>query len=106
MARHDRIVTGVIGVIGGQREQSATRNKLLSVARGRQSRLMSLVEAVTNVVVGYGAAVATQLLVFPMFGLRASLRDNIGIAAVFTMVSLGRSYGVRRAFEWWHAGRN
>ena len=36
----------------------------------RQSRLMSLVEAVANVVVGYGVAVVTQLLVFPLFGLR------------------------------------
>jgi len=34
-----------------------------------QSRLMSLVEAVTNVVVGYGVVVETQPLVFPMFGL-------------------------------------
>ncbi len=31
----------------------------------RQSRTMSLVEAVTNVVVGYGLAVITQMLVFP-----------------------------------------
>ena len=39
----------------------------------RQSRLMSLVEAVANVVVGYGVAVATQLLVFPLFGLQTTL---------------------------------
>ena len=30
---------------------------------------MSLSEAIANVVVGYGVAVATQLLVFPLFGL-------------------------------------
>ena len=34
-----------------------------------QSRFMSLVESVSNIVVGYGLAVLTQLLVFPMFGL-------------------------------------
>ena len=34
----------------------------------RQSRLMSLVEAVTNVAVGYAVEVATQILVFPLFG--------------------------------------
>ena len=33
----------------------------------RQSRLMSLVEAVANVVVGFGVAVGTQILVFPLF---------------------------------------
>jgi hypothetical protein len=33
-----------------------------------QSRRMSLVEAIANVVVGYGLAVLTQILVFPLFG--------------------------------------
>ena len=37
----------------------------------KQSRLMSLVEAVTNVAVGYGLAVVTQIIVFPWFGLEA-----------------------------------
>ncbi|WP_424894932.1 DUF7220 family protein [Tepidimonas sp. HKU79] len=36
----------------------------------KQSRWMSLLEAVTNVLVGYGAAVATQWAVFPLFGPR------------------------------------
>ena len=39
----------------------------------RQSRLMSLVEAMANVAVGYGVAVATQLLVFPAFGVATTL---------------------------------
>ena len=39
----------------------------------RQSRLMSLVEAVANVVVGYAVAVVAQIVVFPMFGLAVSL---------------------------------
>ena len=65
----------------------------------RQSRLMSLLEALTNVVVGYGVAVGTQLLVFPLFGLEATLRQSLGIGAVFTLVSLVRGYLLRRAFE-------
>jgi hypothetical protein len=39
----------------------------------KQSRIMSLVEAATNVVVGYGLAIATQIVVFPWFGLQADL---------------------------------
>ena len=35
----------------------------------RQSRVMSLVEAVANVVVGYGVAVGVQIILFPVFGL-------------------------------------
>lgn len=65
----------------------------------RQSRLMSLVEAAANVVVGYGVAVATQLLVFPLFGLEATFGQNLAIGAVFTAVSLARSYVLRRVFE-------
>ena len=42
----------------------------------RQSWLMSLVEAVTNVAVGYSVAVVTQLLVFPMFGLATTRRTS------------------------------
>ncbi len=64
-----------------------------------QSRTMSLVEAVTNVLIGYGVAVATQILVFPLFGFAASLQDNLAIGLVFTAVSLVRSYALRRIFE-------
>jgi len=38
--------------------------------------------------------------VFPVFGLQASLADNLLIGAVFTVVSIGRSYLLRRVFEW------
>lgn len=68
-------------------------------AAGKQSRTMSLVEAVTNVVVGYVVAVLTQFAVFPVFGLVASVADNLTIGAVFTSVSIVRSYFVRRLFE-------
>ena len=49
-----------------------------------QTRLMSLVESVTNIFVGYAVAVITQLLVFPLFGLAASLSDNLIIGLIFT----------------------
>ena len=57
-----------------------------------------------NMVIGYGLAVLTQLLVFPLFGLHASLAENLGIGLVFTIVSLTRSYCLRRAFNF--VGRN
>jgi hypothetical protein len=42
-----------------------------------QSRVMSLVEAAANVLVDYGAAVATQMMVFPWFGLSTTLGQNL-----------------------------
>jgi len=65
----------------------------------KQSRTMSFVEAVTNVVVGYGVAVMAQMVVFPLFGLQASLTDNLLIGAIFTAASIARSYSLRRVFE-------
>ncbi len=65
----------------------------------KQSRLMSGVEAVANVMVGYVLAVLTQLAVFPLFGLNASLGDNLAIGGVFTVVSIVRSFTLRRLFE-------
>ena len=65
----------------------------------KQSRAMSLVEAITNVVVGYGVALLTQLLVFPLFGLHTTLAENLMIGAIFTVVSIGRSFALRRLFE-------
>ncbi len=64
-----------------------------------QSRAMSLVESVTNVVVGYVLAVATQIAVFPWFGIEISLADNLGIGTAFVGVSLARGYLLRRLFE-------
>ena len=64
-----------------------------------QSRLMSLAESVTNILVGFGVAVATQLAVFPLFGLAVPLGDNLAIGAIFTVVSLARSYALRRLFN-------
>jgi hypothetical protein len=65
----------------------------------KQSRAMSLVESLTNVAVGYGIAVVTQMLVFPLFGLSATLAENMAIGAVFTVVSIARSFTLRRVFE-------
>ena len=66
-----------------------------------QSRTRSALESVTNVVVGYSVAVVAQIVVFPWFGIHASLGDNLGIGLVFTAVSLVRSYTLRRLFNWW-----
>ncbi|WP_137703273.1 DUF7220 family protein [Marimonas lutisalis] len=65
----------------------------------KQSRLMSLVEAVANVLVGYGVAVITQILIFPIFGLQTTLAQNLKMGAVFTVVSIARSFALRRVFE-------
>ena len=65
----------------------------------RQSRLMSLSEALANIVVGYGIVVLVQMALFPLFGIAATLGQNLAIGLVFTAVSIVRSYLLRRVFE-------
>ena len=65
----------------------------------KQSRLMSLVESVANVIVGYGVAVITQIVIFPVFGLHTTLAQNLKLGAAFTVVSIARSLALRRLFE-------
>lgn len=65
----------------------------------KQSRKASLIEAIANVVVGYWIAVAVQSVVFPVLGIRVSFSENLFIGAVFTAVSILRSYALRRLFE-------
>ena len=64
-----------------------------------QSRKMSLIESITNVIVGYSISVLAQILIFPMFGLSATIKENLLIGLCFTVISIARSYILRRIFN-------
>ena len=64
-----------------------------------QSRGMSLIEAASNVAVGYVLAVATQIIVFPWFSLHPSIGQSLALGGVFVGISLLRGYVLRRLFE-------
>ena len=64
-----------------------------------QSRLESLIESLMNIMIGYGVALASQLVIFPLFDIHVSLETNIWIGAWFTAISLVRSYVIRRWFN-------
>ena len=65
----------------------------------KQTQFMSLVEATTNVVVGYALAIVTQIIVFPWFGIETGMGEHLAIGLAFVGVSLVRSYLLRRLFE-------
>jgi hypothetical protein len=65
----------------------------------RQSRTMSFVEAIANMVIGYVLAIATQIAVFPWFGIETGLAEHLAIGMALVAVSLARSYLLRRPFE-------
>ncbi len=63
-----------------------------------QSKWHSVVESMSNVAVGYGVALASQIIIFPFYDIDISLQDNIAIGVWFTLISLVRSYVIRRYF--------
>lgn len=71
----------------------------LSKRDAQQSRSASLFEAVTNVVFGFLLAFVVQGIVYPLLGIVTTAQDNLLIAALFTALSIARSFLVRRAFE-------
>ncbi len=48
-------------------------------------------ESVIDVGSGFILAICINLLVFPLFGLYPSIFDSMGIALIFTVVSMTRS---------------
>lgn len=66
----------------------------------KQRKRTSIVESLLNVAIGYGVALASQIVVFPLVGIHdVSLQTNIIIGLIFTGISVVRSYIVRRLFE-------
>ena len=65
-----------------------------------QSRMGSLVEACVNVVIGFAINFVMNLLILPVFfGHSISLSANFVMGLAFTVVSVARSYAIRRWFN-------
>lgn len=65
-----------------------------------QSRLSSLKEALTNVAIGYTVMIGANLIILPAHGIDVSLKTTLSIGLWFTVVSVARTYVVRRFFNW------
>jgi hypothetical protein len=64
-----------------------------------------MLEALTNVVLGFLMALFIQAIVYPLFGIQTTAVTDGSIAVIFTVASWVRSYLVRRAFEtFWISG--
>jgi len=64
-----------------------------------QSKKRSWQEAWINIAVGYSINFIANIVVFPMFGYNVSIHDNIIIGIIYTFISLGRQYVIRRWFS-------
>ena len=68
-----------------------------------QSKKQSLIEGITNVLIGYLVAVGSQIIIFPFFGIDIPMHNNFVIGLWFTLISLVRSYLVRRWYNYKHS---
>lgn len=63
---------------------------------------MSFVESLINIAVGLGVAMAANAIILPALGFPITLSQNMIIAAFMTVVSIARSFALRRLFEALH----
>ena len=64
-----------------------------------QSRLASLIEAMTNVAIGMVVSFFGQIVVSHWYNLPLNVTQNMQIVLFFTVLSVGRSYVLRRVFN-------
>jgi hypothetical protein len=64
-----------------------------------QTKMQTVVEVVCSTIFAYCISVGIQNLLYP----HSSFMYNVGTTAIFTVVSLIRSYFTRRFFNWLHS---
>lgn len=64
-----------------------------------QTRLGSFIEAIINVIIGFGINFVANMLIFPHFGFHITPGANFLMGCIYTVISVVRSYCVRRWFN-------
>lgn len=67
-----------------------------------QSRRMSFIEALANLIIGYLGSVAIFHLVLPLFGIYPSVGQSFSVVFIFAVWGVVKSYGLRRFFNFLH----
>lgn len=65
----------------------------------KQTKLGSFIESLTNTLIGYFVALASQMIIFPLLGKQFTLTENLLVGLWFVGVSIVRGYYVRRWYE-------
>jgi hypothetical protein len=65
----------------------------------QQTKLSSLIEALVNIVIGFTINYFVNLMVFPLFNMHISALNNFYMGLIYTLISVVRSYALRRWFN-------
>jgi len=60
---------------------------------------MSMAETVTNVLAGYAISILLQMVMFPMFRIQTTLKENMLMGVFFMGFSIIRTYIIRRIYN-------
>jgi hypothetical protein len=71
----------------------------------KQSRAASLVEAIINIMVGFGLSIGCQAIFLPLLGVEIPWAANFYFASIMTVMSIARQFVLRRVFEALHIRR-
>lgn len=66
-----------------------------------QTKKRSFIETCINTAVGLVINIYAQMLIFPLFDMHVETHENMMIAVIFTVISICRSYVMRRVFNAW-----
>lgn len=64
-----------------------------------QTRWGSVAESAANIAVGFSINFVANWLIFPLFGANITLKNNFYIGCIYTVISIVRSYILRRYFN-------
>ncbi len=64
-----------------------------------QTRIGSAIETATNIVLGFVISLALNGWILPLLGYHITMSENLVVVTVFTVVSMLRSYALRRVFN-------
>jgi hypothetical protein len=64
-----------------------------------QKKHHSLIEAITNTLVGFLVSLCIQLIIYPVMNIPVRIEQNVIITLVFTIASILRGYILRRIFN-------
>ena len=64
-----------------------------------QTKKQSMIESLTSTTIGIIIGIVLNLTILPIFGYPVSLSDSLWISVIFTVISIIRSYIIRRWFN-------
>jgi hypothetical protein len=67
--------------------------------KGAQSRRASIIEAWTNIVIGFSINYAANLVLLPLVGASLTAGSNFWLGWIYTAVSILRQFAIRRWFN-------